>query len=571
MIEGARDAMFRFPVTAAALFLLAVYANFEIADAGWFGDFGWPLPLGLASAATAALAATLFLEARQSGAGLRHGTALVAALAAFGAVWFSGTILSHEFVLLPALAGLALVAPYLWRYSASAFWLFAVRFAFAVVLGGFALILAAGGISAILLSLTYLFGLDVSSELYGHVWATAGFLLAPLFGLGRLPKWFHDEPAGSEEEYMAIGIRALGDFVAAPLLLVYALILHAYAGKIILTMEVPKGQIGWLVLGYGFCLFGALLISYPYWRLARAPMRLLLHIWPFVMPVPLAMLFYAVWLRIGQYGVTPERYLLVLYGLVTLAIVVVQLSRPLRGDIRVMVALPVLALCFASFGPQGVNGWSIRSQAERFKSLVTQAADDVMKEGEAVSVLRFLTEYGGLGRVVPEGIELGKKQRSGRNAHDDLRKVAVAYGLNPDLDTSRQSGLVFNKYFNSDLIVPADGYDLIVPQIHFYNRLNSVSTSTLESNKKIVFALTDTAVTATLGDETAIFSLTDDMIRNIAEADGGKPFRLELTSGSRNIVMVLSQANGEQLPKLRLLNMSGLLMLRSRDWNQPTR
>ena len=43
-------------------------------------------------------------------------------------------------------------------------------------------------------------------------------------------------------------LRILTDFVAVPLLAVYAALLHAYALKILVTGELPRNQIGWMML-----------------------------------------------------------------------------------------------------------------------------------------------------------------------------------------------------------------------------------------------------------------------------------------------------------------------------------
>ena len=108
-----------------------------------------------------------------------------------------------------------LVAPALGRRSPDAFWLFMVRFAFAILVSFLALFLFAGGISAILASLTYLFGIDVPHNAYEHVWAVTGLLAAPLFGLGRIPADLDDEPGTDARKFMALGMKALGDYIHA--------------------------------------------------------------------------------------------------------------------------------------------------------------------------------------------------------------------------------------------------------------------------------------------------------------------------------------------------------------------
>ncbi|MCO0638408.1 DUF4153 domain-containing protein, partial [Lutimaribacter sp. EGI FJ00014] len=166
-------------------------------------------------------------------------------------------------------------------------------------------------------------------------------------------------------------------------------ILHLYALKIAVTREVPEGQIGWLVLAYGLCLFGALLIINPFFDRARAPTRAFLRLWPFFLPVPLALLFYALALRVGEYGITPDRFLLGLFGSVMAIVLALQLFPRLRGDIRLIAGLPVAALILGSFGPQGALGVSLRSQASRFLEIVQNPPVEEGREKEALSALTF--------------------------------------------------------------------------------------------------------------------------------------------------------------------------------------
>ena len=567
MIEGARDAAFRFPVTTLILFALAMDGNLSIAGILFTSGIGWYVSLGLLAAAMASVAAVLWCEARGRSFGAGLIASAVAAVAAYLLVWYADQTRALEWVLLPALAGLVLIAPYVWRGGPGPFWLFCARFASAVVLGGLALLLAAGGVSAILLSLTYLFGLAIPDDLYGYVWSTTGLFLAPLFGLGRIPRQFDEQIVANDEQYMSIGMRALGDFVAAPLLIIYALILHAYAAKVFATGEVPKNQIGWLVLGYGFCVFGSLLLTAPFWSAARAPMRLLLKIWPFVMPVPLALLFYAAWLRIAQYGVTPERYLLVLYGLVTAVIVLAQLFKPLRGDIRVMAAIPVLALCLASFGPQGVVGLSISSQAKRFFALMEQKPLDAAREADAVSALRFLSRYNGLNLVKPDGVELDQKPRWRRYAQGNLKLVAEAYGLNPDAYSDGSANLAFYRYFQMTSAIGTSGFDLVQPQMHLFDNGNENAMRKVKlPNGEMEILMLNGEISVKWRENRSVFPISEAEILRLADAPTESPQIMDLKSADKHMRLIFSNLNGERTPKPKITNMTGTLLLRSRDW-----
>ena len=58
-------------------------------------------------------------------------------------------------------------------------------------------------------------------------------------------------------------IAALVKFVLVPLLLVYTATLYAYAIKMVLAWELPKGTLGAMVVGYLLVGAATLLVGYP--------------------------------------------------------------------------------------------------------------------------------------------------------------------------------------------------------------------------------------------------------------------------------------------------------------------
>jgi hypothetical protein len=565
MAEGARDAVLRFPVTAAALLALAVDANLLITDIRgfWGGDDDLLLPLF--GAASASLAASIVLEARHAPSPLRHGAALVAGLAAFAIAWWDHLSGVEHWSYAAALCGLMLVAPALGGRSAGAFWLFMVRFAFAVLVSVLALFLFAGGISAILASLTYLFGVEVPHRAYEHVWAATGLLAAPLFGLGRIPPDLDDEPGADTRKFMALGMKALGDYVAAPLILIYALVLHAYALKIVLTGDVPRGQIGWLVLAFGLSIFAALIIIHPFLGAARAPTRLFLRLWPFVLPVPLVLLFYAVWLRVGDYGLTPQRYLLGLFGVTVAVMLLLQIPRSTRGDIRILAGLPMIALFLASFGPQGEVLASLRSQEARFREAVRTKPVDEAHNRRALAALGFLQGHDAIGRVAPEGVATIDANGKPKAAGALYNEVADAYGL----DRTRHYGLndhYFSRSFNQSAAIAVEGFDIVIPNLRILGKPSAPTAVKLPDGAVLSFAMQGGDVLVTVGSETAAFKFDEAALRDFVNSRDDAAHPLRLSDGRRTMMLLPETAYGDLKPNLEPRSLTGTLLLRSAEW-----
>jgi hypothetical protein len=521
--------------------------------------FGYPF----FCAVVAAFAFELWSEAGHRSQAVAVLAAMIAGAIAFVLAHWSTAVRLYDPAFVVGLTGLALVAPYLWRGSSAAFWLFVVRALFAFLLMLLALLLFAGGLSAILASLTYLFGIEIPEQVYGHVWATASLFAAPLFGLGQLPRDFSDEMQSDTPAYVTRSMQALGDYIAAPLLIVYAVLLHLYAAMIFVTGVWPEGQVGWLVLGFGFCLFAALMVIHPFLTIARPPTRLLLRFWPLALPVPLALLFLAAMERIDVYGLTPERYLLVLFGIVSAVVTVAQLAPRLRGDIRLMAVLPVLALLFASFGPQGALETSVRSQAERFLAMAGTGEITPEANAEAISVLHYLSGAGALERVRPADLPL----ESAPGEPDLLRRIASAHGFDPDLTEGRDQE--FARSFPEEDAVALGSFDILLPSIVlFQSEVDSSdgrATRVLPDGSTLELSLAGTAIRIASGGSEALFPLP---VERYAQAAGQEePGRvLELQSDGRSILLVPTHVRGSREGGDRLESFQGSIALRRSEW-----
>ena len=189
-----------------------------------------------------------------------------------------------------------------------------------------------------------------------------GFV-APVSFLAFAPRRFADPITESEQQDFTMrAAAALVKFVAVPLLLVYTAILYAYAAKIALAWELPKGTLGAMVVGYLFVGAATLLLGYPSRETGGALVRLFWRYWVWLAALPVALLFVAVSRRIADYGLTEQRYLMVLIGIWALILAAFRLAQGARFDLRLLPGVLALLLLAASFGPGGAIGLSVLSQ-----------------------------------------------------------------------------------------------------------------------------------------------------------------------------------------------------------------
>jgi hypothetical protein len=328
---------------------------------------------------------------------------------------------------------------------------------------------------------------------------------------------------------------------------------------------VPRGQIGWLVLAFGLSIFAALIVIHPFLGSARAPTRLFLRLWPLVLPVPLILLCYALWLRVGDYGLTPERYLLGLFGLTTVLVLLLQLPRVTRGDIRILAGLPTIALFLASFGPQGSVGVSVRSQAARFERIVGVKPIDQARNGQALAALRFLEDHEAVGRVAPASVATLDADGKPKGTSILYNEVADAYGLDRSSPYG-PDGRFFSKVFGQPSAIQVEGYDVIVPNLRIFGKPSAETTVTLPGGAALSFAMQGGGVMVSGGSETTVFAFDAAAFRDLVSSQDATVHALELSDGKRTMVLLPEQAYGDLNPEFEPRSVSGTLLLRSAEW-----
>lgn len=161
-----------------------------------------------------------------------------------------------------------------------------------------------------LFSIFSLFNIYNFNELYSVWFSFSLFFLTPFLFLTELSFENLNRMIDEENKLFQFLIK----YISLPAVIVYFIILYAYTIKVLLNFaELPQGQIVWLVIG--FSIFGYLIyfISYLFEKKSKY-ISFFRKYFPYVVLPQLAMLFYAIFLRIGQHDWTINRYLVVAFG-----------------------------------------------------------------------------------------------------------------------------------------------------------------------------------------------------------------------------------------------------------------
>lgn len=260
-------------------------------------------------------------------------------------------------------------APYIQRSSTQAsFWYFNYLSADAIRYALLASLMLGAGISLILISVGYLFELTISPKLYADTWILSMGLLFPIYIFANLSREFDFD----EEECSGFpqGISFITNYILAPLMLAYMAILYAYFIKIILQWELPRGNLGWMITTFGSIGILTKLIAYPIRDKGTRLLSLFDRYFYYALLVPIILLALAIGVRINQYGVTEQRYMVVLVGIWFTIVSLATVIKRAQFHIKYVPMVLALLSLFATFGPWGVAEVSFNSQISRFESLL---------------------------------------------------------------------------------------------------------------------------------------------------------------------------------------------------------
>jgi hypothetical protein len=295
------------------------------------------------------------------------GAALLLAIFLLRPGWSDDVALDRYLQLSLGLHLFVAVGPYLgvdeqngfWQYNMSLFLRFLMAALFAAVLYF--------GLSVALLAVDNLFGLDVDGEWYGRLWFALAFVFHPWFFLGGVP----DDLASLESRRLyPHGLKIFGQYILAPIVALYLVILTAYLGKVLVTQEWPSGWIGWLVSGVAVAGILSLLLLRPIEETEENRWVGTYARWFWVVLIPsIGMLLAAIWKRVDQYGITERRYFLVILSLWLAGIALFYIVRR-RGSLKVIPATLAVVAFLTLAGPWGAYAVSERSQVARLRQIL---------------------------------------------------------------------------------------------------------------------------------------------------------------------------------------------------------
>ncbi len=267
------------------------------------------------------------------------------------------------------------------------------------------------GLLLALVAAKELFGFKIPDKRFFQLFIIIGILFNTWVFLSGIPQ--NLKGLGETSQYPN-GLRIFAQYILLPLIGIYFVILYAYELKIIINWNWPKGWVSQLVLWYSVVGILSLLLLWPLRNLTENRWIKTFTTWFFRALIPLVvMLFLAILERVGTYGITINRYL-VLAMAVGLSIVVLYFVFGKAKDIRAIPIVICIIAILSALGPWSAFAVSRHSQTGRLEkylvknSLLTngklipsQAEIPLEDRMEMSEIISYLVEWHGVESFEP--------------------------------------------------------------------------------------------------------------------------------------------------------------------------
>jgi len=217
-------------------------------------------------------------------------------------------------------------------------------------------------ISASIGSVDYLFDINIYYKRYQYIGVVSFCLIGVSILLTNL------STTKKVDNYPTI-FRFFGLYIFLPLAVIYACILLSYGAKILFTQTWPKWLISWMVMGYTIRCTIVYFLTYP---LENQSWIKKIHTWYFVsILVFLPLLIGAIYQRINQYGITEQRYLIVMIA-VWIATVGIWSLIWSKKSFRLMIGWLLILAFSSAYTPRSASSVSFLNQTTRLENTLTK-------------------------------------------------------------------------------------------------------------------------------------------------------------------------------------------------------
>lgn len=322
------------------------------------------------------------------------------------------------------LAAHASVVLAVFHRGSAATWLFGktlfLRMALALLFSS----VLSSGLALAVVAVSVLFSIDLSESVYGDIYAFTYPLFNTFVLLAGVPRLVDERP----DLDVPKALRWFVQFVLVPLVGVFLVILYAYGVRVMFFTDL-QGAVSGFILPLGVFSILAWLLSWPLRYDTSHRLLMWYHQYLGIALVPVtAILVVATWVRIAEYGVTPERYALAILTTFMVSATILLL-RGTKADVRLLPLLIVVLGTATAVGPLDSRQSTIRSQTRRLQQTLEQS--NALTSAQRIDTLAF--------QRLDDSIRLEVLERVTAVSRVDTvsaRGIMAKYGVQLDQDGS---------------------------------------------------------------------------------------------------------------------------------------
>ncbi|OSY87012.1 hypothetical protein WH52_13175 [Tenacibaculum holothuriorum] len=295
---------------------------------------------------------------------------------------------------------LVLVAPFFFKWTKETYFNY-LKTVFVAITRSllFSLILYLGFVLA-LLAIKHLFSVDFDGKRFLQIFIVCIGIVNTWTYLADFPKDIHHQ---NKIDY-GKALEVLVKYILIPLVILYLIILYAYALKITINWNLPKGWVSYLVIALSLLGFFIQILINPIQKSINSRPINKFYPWFYYALLPLiVLLFIAIFRRISEYGVTENRYFVLVLALWILAISLYMLFSKQKRMMILPLSLSILAL-LVSFGFWGAFSVSTNSQLQQFQKVYSEIETNgftttLKKKNQLRSIVYYLSDKQQLHKV----------------------------------------------------------------------------------------------------------------------------------------------------------------------------
>lgn len=366
------------------------------------------------------------------------------------------------------------------------------------------------GVSLIIFSIFMLFGLKGMDEY---------ILKAMALILGTLNLWMFLNNFPSEEkedswEEPQFGLKILNN-ILIPIELIFSLVLIAYFIKIITQGVMPLRIVCYLSLVYGILAFAIIFFSPDKRKNSNALIRFYL---PCSSLVFLGLMYYTMGHRIARYGLTENRYYVIVIGIYLTLFMIYSVLFNKKSNV-ISIAVLALFILVSTIGPINSYNMSLNSQAKRFDKILKK--NNISTDSTDVDVAKLSrTDKNNLASILNYFKHRDEISRLQENKKIDVAKLQGEVGEENILEN-------FDIYLYSIL----ESVD--VSSFNDMTRVTSDSVSEFKvsiQEEKVIFSFNDEEISYDIDE-------LSDMLKKL---NGEKPLELDFNQNG-NVKVLLTE------------------------------